>query len=237
MKVEADDRSRVRRDSLQASADILQRNMESLLEILAGPKREPDYSHYQLFSRIAVHPSTNFPGRTQENILLQLLRKKAEPDVAASMDEGRDIFRQLDGDAGSDVSAALDGKWADARGVFFERIQRYFEDEEADPYTSEEREMGTENVRTGLRRKLEEDESEEEDDEEDEAEGVNAEPAEDDDDIQMLDGPPAPTRPTQAAPPTAAQAQKADEGLPLEALLRLATMGSVEEQRRAGPRR
>ena len=43
-----------------------------------------------VFSRVAVHPSTNFPGRTQEGILLQLLRKKPEPDVAAAMDQGRD---------------------------------------------------------------------------------------------------------------------------------------------------
>ncbi|KAI0150900.1 mediator of RNA polymerase II transcription complex subunit 8-domain-containing protein [Pestalotiopsis sp. NC0098] len=54
--------------SLQNSADILQATMRSLLTNMSN--------NDELFSRLAVHPSTNFPGRTQENILLQLLRKK-----------------------------------------------------------------------------------------------------------------------------------------------------------------
>jgi mediator of RNA polymerase II transcription subunit 8 len=51
-----------------------------------------------------------------------------------------------------------------------ERISSYAQEEAGDNYTVAEREMGIENVRTGLRRKLEDSESEEEDEDEDEDE-------------------------------------------------------------------
>ncbi|KAJ1327907.1 mediator of RNA polymerase II transcription subunit 8 [Microdochium nivale] len=74
-------------ESLQASADILQHNLRTLVDTVT--------QHNDLFTRVAVHPSTNYPGRTQESILFQLLRKKADPDVANSMDEGRKTLASL----------------------------------------------------------------------------------------------------------------------------------------------
>ncbi|RYP55982.1 hypothetical protein DL771_012215 [Monosporascus sp. 5C6A] len=153
-------------DSLQASADILQHNLRYLLDILT--------QHSDLFSRVAVHPSTNFPGRTQEGILLQLLRKKPEPDVAAAMDEGRERLEAVSsvvptaassGDPGPDpdspaaararraqTTARLEETWEAARKACMARVMRYATEEDDDPYTEEERAMGVENVRTGLRR-------------------------------------------------------------------------------------
>ncbi|KAF3357387.1 hypothetical protein VdG1_03175 [Verticillium dahliae VDG1] len=58
--------------SLQAQYQILLRNLQSLLDIV-NENAVP-------FAHTSVHPAVNFPGRTQENILLTLLRKKREPD-------------------------------------------------------------------------------------------------------------------------------------------------------------
>ncbi|KLU88008.1 hypothetical protein MAPG_06997 [Magnaporthiopsis poae ATCC 64411] len=58
--------------SLETSAFILQKNVESFLRVATD--------NDELFRRVVVHPSTNFPGRQYEGILGQLLRKKLEPD-------------------------------------------------------------------------------------------------------------------------------------------------------------
>ncbi|MFW9777187.1 hypothetical protein, partial [Brucella melitensis] len=66
----------------QASAQIIQRNLQSLLDSVND--------NADLLNRMAIHPSPNFPGRTQENALGQLLRKKLEPDVEELVAKGRD---------------------------------------------------------------------------------------------------------------------------------------------------
>ncbi|TPX17225.1 uncharacterized protein E0L32_003343 [Thyridium curvatum] len=188
--------------SLQASAYILQQNMASLLEVYS--------QHADLFQRVAVHPSTNYPGRTQEGILMQLLRKKLEPDVEDSVDGARSAAlaagigpESFAGRSGGKQGAAggnhnydsdeddedededeedseddenaprepagLGEVWASAREVCVERVTQYVTEEGNDVYTKEERERGVENVRTGLRRNLDE-ESEDEDDDDDEDE-------------------------------------------------------------------
>ncbi|KAK8034939.1 RNA polymerase II mediator complex component Med8 [Apiospora rasikravindrae] len=197
-------------DSLQASADILQHNISSLLDIIASKDNR------EAFSRIVVHPSTNFPGRTQEGILYQLLRKKAEPGVEASLDEGRKTFRELcaatsssTGTAAADetkVREDLVDKWLAARDYMLnERIPTYMAKEAPQPFTEEEVEMGIENVRTGLRQKVEMvDDPDSDDDGEDEDEDEGAALVGESKDIEMLDGPPQ---------PTAAAAQSAGLGL------------------------
>jgi mediator of RNA polymerase II transcription subunit 8 len=112
-----------------------------------------------LFQRLAVHPSTNYPGRTQEGILLQLLRKKPEPDVEAWFEEGREMASRIERGGNADYLRAL---WSEVREWCMERIQRYVVEESGDVYTVEERAFGVANVRTGLRRALEEDSDEEE---------------------------------------------------------------------------
>jgi hypothetical protein len=207
--------------------------MRSLLDIVS--------ENQELFSRVAVHPSTNFPGRTQENILLQILRKKPEPDVEAAFDDGRKTFAALGpapgegqlqnvngGDhgaapaiVGDGVLAALEARWKTASNFTEHMIQQIAED---DPYyTAEEREMGVENVRTGLRRVFEdyeEDEGDDEDDDdEDDEEGGQQQrqpsqngtagssfsglvaPGGGDDDLVMLDRPPPAVSPNAASLP------------------------------------
>ncbi|KAK8110836.1 RNA polymerase II mediator complex component Med8, partial [Apiospora kogelbergensis] len=192
-------------DSLQASADILQHNISSLLDIIASKDNR------EAFSRIVVHPSTNFPGRTQEGILYQLLRKKAEPGVEASLDEGRKTFRELCATSANNhgnhhatadetkVREDLVDKWLAARDYMLnERIPTYMSQEAQQPFSEEEVEMGVENVRTGLRQKVEmvddpdsDDDGEEEDDEDEAAGGATAVGGSKD--IEMLDRPPQPS--------------------------------------------
>ncbi|KAK5663598.1 hypothetical protein OQA88_4029 [Cercophora sp. LCS_1] len=176
------------RESLQASALILLQNVKSIQEITN--------ENAELFSRIAVHPSTNFPGRTQEHILLTLLRKKLEPDVETRVEEARETARS----AGLDASKLASGKigggygddddgvgyeeeggvpedpfnelWADIRDACFEGIKEFIETQASEAYTVAEKELGTENVRTGLKRNLEEDSEEDDDEEEEEEEMV-----------------------------------------------------------------
>ncbi|RDW69940.1 hypothetical protein BP5796_08337 [Coleophoma crateriformis] len=138
--------------SLQTSAAILARNLQNLTSHLSG--------HADLLERTVVYPSTNYPGRTQENLLVQLVRKRLEPPVEEWVAEGRAI-------EGNTKDEEDFSKWA--QGWIGERIATYAMEEGGDNFTAEEREMGIENVRTGLRRKFEDDdESEEDDDDEDE---------------------------------------------------------------------
>lgn len=151
--------------SFQASAQIIQRNLQSLLDSIS--------ENSDLLNRMAVHPSPNFPGRTQENALGQLLRKKLEPDVEELVALGRGAAAE----ATPEGLARMQEVWDDARRWVQQRIAQYVGEEAGDVYTKEEREMGVENVRTGLKRELEEyseDEEEEEEDDDDEAdEGTN----------------------------------------------------------------
>ncbi|KAI0976545.1 mediator of RNA polymerase II transcription complex subunit 8-domain-containing protein [Xylaria arbuscula] len=206
-------------DSLQASADILNRNIRAIIEILA--------QNNALFSRVAVHPSTNFPGRTQENILLQLLRKKPEPDVEATMDEGRKMLAEMpwpaDARPGTATNSnhhkerALGRIWKTTRNVCQVRIAEYVMNEESDSFTAEEHELGIENVRTGLQRSFD-DEYEDDDDEMEEYEadgapaGRSADP-----DLMIIDRPPPPPAP-------AVSTQEVD-GATLETIMRIATRG------------
>ncbi|KAI1487362.1 mediator of RNA polymerase II transcription complex subunit 8-domain-containing protein [Biscogniauxia mediterranea] len=227
-------------DSLQATSDILQLNLRAILDIIA--------QNHDLFSRVAVHPSTNFPGRTQENILLQLLRKKAEPDVEDIMEQGRQTLGSLimPPDAApppatvitsnSAISPAtqaiinaqqqkekeLEDVWDAARDACGRRIYEYAVNEESDPFTLEEREMGIHNVRTGLKRKFEDRDEEEyesddeEDDESGEAAGMSA-ANQGDDDVMIVDRP--------LPPPAPAVTTQEVEGSPVENIMRLCAMG------------
>lgn len=148
------------RDSIHASAQILQRNLQTALDSLS--------ENSELFTRIAIHPSTNYPGRTQENVLTQLLRKKLEPDVEELVADGRETARL----ATPEGVEELQGIWDELRAWTQSRIAEYVRDEAGDAYTKEERETGTDSVRTGLRRDIEDEEEDEDDEDEDEEESV-----------------------------------------------------------------
>jgi mediator of RNA polymerase II transcription subunit 8 len=93
-----------------------------------------------------------------------LLRKKLELPIEDWVAEGRTI--QAANDLGKEKED--EELWSWARGFIGERVAKYAIDEAGSNYTAKEREMGIENVRTGLRRKLEDDEGSEEDEDEDE---------------------------------------------------------------------
>ena len=171
-----------RRSSLQASAQILQRNLQTVLDNLS--------ENAELFARIAIHPSTNYPGRAQENILTQLLRKKLEPDVEELVAEGRETARL----ATPEGVAELQGIWDDLREWTHGRIAAYVRDEAGDVYTKEERAMGADTVRTGLRRGLDE-----ESDDEDEAEDADDDDGDDEGDDE--DGEKGRTQPPRGPEP------------------------------------
>ncbi|KAI0853504.1 mediator complex, subunit Med8 [Daldinia vernicosa] len=202
-------------ESLQTHTEVLQSMIQSLLSV-TSPAAE-------IFSRIAVHPSTNFPGRTQEMILQRLLRKKPEPDIATSMDEGRNMVaafvsppasQGLIG-AGTGVERGpeeeLENIWNSVRDFCEERMRDYVINEGDDMFTEEERERGVENVRTGLKRSLE-DEEEDEDDEEGGGKNEGQ-----DDDVMIIDRPPP--------PPAPAVVTQEIEGAALENIMRFATRG------------
>ncbi|KAL6411259.1 Mediator complex, subunit Med8 [Ilyonectria robusta] len=113
--------------SLQASAQILQRNLQTVLDSLS--------ENSDILTRMAIHPSTNYPGRTQENVLTQLLRKKLEPDVEELVADGRDTAR-LATPAGIED---LQDIWHELREWTHGRIAEYVRDEAGDVYTAEER--------------------------------------------------------------------------------------------------
>ncbi|ATY62409.1 RNA polymerase II mediator complex component Med8, putative [Cordyceps militaris CM01] len=171
-------------DSLHASAQILQRNLQTVLDCLA--------ENADLFSRVAVRPSTNYPGRAHEAVLTQLLRKKLEPDVEELVTRGRETAR-LATPAGV---AGLQALWDELRAWTQSRIADYVRDEAGGAYTKAEREMGTEGVRTGLRRDIDDD-----DDDEDEDDDEEEEEEEEEEDKAVVvgaglggDEPPAPPR-------------------------------------------
>lgn len=105
---------------------------------------------------MVTYPSTNFPGRTEEDLLGQLLRKKLEPGVERWVEEGRvmAVPTSQTGNGQGEQEDDLEEKWKAARDFIGERIARAAVTHRRDEYTAEEREMGIENVNTGLQRPM-----------------------------------------------------------------------------------
>jgi mediator of RNA polymerase II transcription subunit 8 len=97
--------------------------------------------------------------------LTQLLRKKVEPEVEELMARGRETAQSVT----REDAAELQDMWKELREWTHERIARYVQEEAGDPYTKEERERGVENVRTGLKRDLEDERDDGDDDDDDDA--------------------------------------------------------------------
>lgn len=143
------------------SSSILSTNIQSVIDHLAA--------NSEVLSRIVAFPSTNFPGRTQEGLLLQLLRKKLEPQVESWVDEGRNL--QIDGTGGVGNQGDIEEIWKWAAEWIGPRIREYAMTEAGDEYTAEERESGVDDVNTGLKDDEESDEEDEDEDEDDEVMG------------------------------------------------------------------
>ena len=132
---------------------------------------------------MAVYPLPEFPGRTQENLLGQLLRKKLEPDVEDWVAEG---LRTANNALGTGSSTGLKEQdmqdlWGWAGMAANEQARKHIW---GGNYTIEEKEMGIENVVTGLRRKLKANPEDSSDDDENEE---SDEAMKDDSDDEGLD--------------------------------------------------
>jgi mediator of RNA polymerase II transcription subunit 8 len=116
---------------------------------------------------MAVYPLPSYPGKTQEALLGQLLRKKLEPEVEDWVTQGLQVA-ELAGMADDGKRSGVLDLWSWA-GMAANELARGHE--WGGDFTLEEREGGIENVVTGLKRKfVEVDEDEDEDEEEDENE-------------------------------------------------------------------
>lgn len=112
---------------------------------------------------MSIRPSSNFPGNTQEPALQTLIRKKPDPEVEAAIFRSKKFIEE---EVTQEGLEKMHDVWSDARDWIQKRIMTYVSEEAGDVYTKEERELGTDNVRTGLRRDLESDEEDEDEDEE-----------------------------------------------------------------------
>ncbi|KAI6249250.1 Mediator of RNA polymerase II transcription subunit 8 [Erysiphe necator] len=136
--------------SIQATAVILANNIQALSSHLC--------KHSDLLNSTVVYPTPNYPGREQEGLLGQLLRKKFEPEVEKWVDSGKKTAMELK-DAEEEEELK---RWAaDWIAV---RVAKYALEEAGNMYTAEERERGLDNVRTGLRNPPKIDEEDDEDD-------------------------------------------------------------------------
>ncbi|CAI7626370.1 unnamed protein product [Penicillium pancosmium] len=156
--------------SLQSQASIISNNLISVSEQLSD--------HRDLLSTLVAYPGPEYPGRTQANTLEQLLRTKLDPRVEDWVERGRiagtekpppDTFaianpslaataaqKQL-----TEADLAELWEWAPIEANEEARRRNW-----GGNFTLEEREAGIQNVVTGLRKQLEDDEEEEEEDEE-----------------------------------------------------------------------
>lgn len=112
-------------------------------------------THSPLLASLAVFPLPNYPGKTQEPLLGQLLRKKLEPGVEDWVAKGKEIADQ--GARDEDRRHEMLELWSWA-GMAANELARGHE--WGGEFTAEEVEFGVENVVTGLRRKLGADEDE-----------------------------------------------------------------------------
>ncbi|KAG9648575.1 hypothetical protein KCU64_g9749, partial [Aureobasidium melanogenum] len=186
--------------SLQNSANLLYHNLDSLNKILAGAQ--------PLLANAHVYPLPSYPGRTQEDLLTQLLRKKLQPQVEdwiangerhaansaldPSQTNGSSANRSPPAPQSMNPAQLTDlWEWAGREG---NRIAREMgADSFDDVFTLEEHELGIENVVTGLRRKLWDSDDEDEDDEG----GAQAKEQDDkqlDMDVDMVDTIPEPVK-------------------------------------------
>ncbi|CAF9906794.1 MAG: mediator of RNA polymerase II transcription subunit 8 [Alectoria fallacina] len=143
--------------SLHSLSQIISQNLASVSAHLT--------THGPLLSSLVAYPLPLYPGREQEPVLNQLLRKKFEPHVEDWVEEGRLAGEEVvkkDGGRGTDEITDL---WEWAGIAANEQARKH---EWGGDYTADEIEGGIENVVTGLR----DDESDEEEGEKEDQEGA-----------------------------------------------------------------
>ncbi|KAH8700155.1 mediator complex, subunit Med8 [Talaromyces proteolyticus] len=144
--------------SLQSQASIISNNLINISTQLS--------EHHELLSSLVAYPAPSFPGTTQQGVLEQLLRTKLDPRVQDWVAKGRISGSKTAEESGGLTEEELEELWAWAP---IEANQEARRRNWGGHYTLEEREIGIENVATGLKRQLPDD-SEDEDEEEEEEE-------------------------------------------------------------------
>ncbi|KAI9042651.1 RNA polymerase II mediator complex subunit MED8 [Aspergillus affinis] len=144
--------------SLQSQASIISNNLLSVSEHLS--------ENNALLGSLVAYPGPSYPGRTQANTLEQLLRTKLDPRVDDWVARGRKAGDSALQDTAGLSESQLAELW---RWAPVEANQEARERNWGGNFTLEERHMGVQNVVTGLKRQLE-DEEPEKSDEEDEDE-------------------------------------------------------------------
>lgn len=141
------------RSSLQSLASVISNHLTSVSSHLS--------SHSPLLASLAVFPLPSYPGKTQEPLLGQLLRKKLEPGVEDWVIKGKEIAEQGAKDEKSRQDILELWTWAGMAANELARGHEWGGD-----FTQDELEGGLENVVTGLRRQLNWEDEEEDEDEE-----------------------------------------------------------------------
>ncbi|PLB54595.1 putative RNA polymerase II mediator complex component Med8 [Aspergillus steynii IBT 23096] len=145
--------------SLQSQASIISNNLLSVSEHLS--------ENHDLLSSLVAYPGPSYPGRTQSNILEQLLRTKLDPRVddwvARGRKAGDSALQDIAGLSESQLAELW--HWAPVEANQQARGRNW-----GGNFTLEERNMGVQNVVTGLKRQLEDEDDEGRSDEEEEDE-------------------------------------------------------------------
>ncbi|QIW97510.1 hypothetical protein AMS68_003028 [Peltaster fructicola] len=141
--------------SLQSSAQIVSHNLSQLLLTFE--------SHREFLNAAHAFPLPTFPARSQENLLQQLLRKRLEPSVEDWIKLHGSATRSDKLNESHPNKAEIEKLWSEA-GRSSNTIARGMMEAFQDDFTIAEQESGIENVLTGLKRKLWEDDSDEEND-------------------------------------------------------------------------
>ncbi|KAJ5824156.1 hypothetical protein N7447_006496 [Penicillium robsamsonii] len=158
--------------SLQSQASIISNNLISVSDQLSDQR--------DLLSNLVAYPGPEYPGRTQANTLEQLLRTKLDPRVEDWVARGRAAGTEPAAGPSSNFSSDPNAahkllseaelaelwEWAPLEANQEARRRNW-----GGNFTLEEREAGIENVVTGLRRKLEDDDESEEESDGEEGDG------------------------------------------------------------------
>ncbi|KAJ5731315.1 uncharacterized protein N7483_005823 [Penicillium malachiteum] len=169
--------------SLQSQASIISNNLIGVSEHLTD--------HRDLLTSLVAYPGPEYPSRTQANTLEQLLRTKLDPRVEDWVARGRtagteaaavttsgfnpvlsipgSVAGPSTGTGGKPLSEAQLAElweWAPIEANQEARRRNW-----GGNFTLEEREQGIENVVTGLKKELEDDEGSSEEEDEDEEDG------------------------------------------------------------------
>jgi len=148
------------RTSLQQITKIV---AENLIALAGNAEKYSD-----LLNDTVVFPLPNYPGRVQGEFLGQIVRKKLEPEAESWVEQGRVIDATLGAN-----KEELERFWEWAGDWLDKRVNKFLMEEYYDQYTPEEKELGEDNVRTGLRPIAEDasDDEEEDKSEDDEDDG------------------------------------------------------------------